>query len=253
MRLGLILLISASVSAQVVSVGVTGGMPLTDAMATNASQMIPGPLVPSLPSFGTCVECAAERTLPYVVGPAVEARIKGPFSLDVEALYSRVDFTHTSGSYVVVGNVAPIIFANFTATKHIINRWEFPVLLKYAMYTGHKLQPFVEGGLSVQYNRERQAEGLAGSASGLGFEPLNVSVTPFESSVVNRSVIEGATFGMGVSYGTRRVRPSIEFRYTRWFDKAFTVDSPFSYRPAAPPHTAYSVLNQAQVLLGIQF
>jgi hypothetical protein len=250
MRLGLIILFSTSISAQVLSVGARGGLPLTDAMAVNASQIIPGPIISSLPSFGTCFECANERTLPYIIGPAVEARLKGAFSLDVEALYSRVDYNHTSASLFGTG---PILIANFTATKHIIDRWEFPVLLKYTIHTGHRLRPFADAGISIQYNRERQAEGLAGAASGLVFEPLNVSLMPSESSVVNRSVIEGATVGIGASYGSRRVRPTLEFRYTRWFDKAFTVGSLYSFPGSTAPHTAYSVLNQAQVLLGITF
>jgi hypothetical protein len=253
MRLGLIVLFSTSISAQVLSVGAMGGLPLTDAMAINASQIVPGPIISGLPPFDTCAQCVIERTVPYIIGPAVEARLKGSFSLDLEALYSRVDYNRSFGGVSGFGpGFAPTYVANVTATKHTINRWEFPVLLKYTMRAGHQLRPFVEGGISIQGNWERQTQGLTGFTTPVF--AANLSVKPSESSAVNRSVIEGATFGIGASYGIRRVRPSLEFRYTRWFDKAFTVDSGIVMIPPTPiPHIAYSVMNQAQILLGIMF
>jgi hypothetical protein len=191
--------------------------------------------------------------VPYIIGPTVEVRLKGLFSLDVEALYSRVDYDHTAGVYFIAGSVAPIILTSFTATKHIVDRWEFPVLLKYKINTRHRLRPFIEAGISTQRSRERETEGLAGFATQGIFGPPSVSLMRSGSSVVNRSVVEGATFGIGASFGVRRVRPSMELRYTRWFDKAFTVGSPFSIPGSSAPHTAYSVLNQAQIMVGVMF
>jgi hypothetical protein len=187
-------------------------------------------------------------------GPAAEVRLKGPFSLEVDALYSRVDYNHTSGDLIVGGNIMPFYFASFTSTKHVIDRWEFPILAKYKISDGRKIQPFVEGGLSIQHNRERETEGLTGSAYSQIIGPPIASYNHSGSSVVNSSVIEGATFGIGASFGTHRLRPSLEFRYTRWFDKALTVGSPFILGLSlSPPHTAYSIMNHAQVLLGITF
>ena len=37
--------------------------------------------------------------MPYIVGPALEIRLKRAFSLDLEALYSRLDYDHSSGSF----------------------------------------------------------------------------------------------------------------------------------------------------------
>jgi hypothetical protein len=247
---------STSISAQVLSVGVMGGLPLTDAMKATEIQAAP---IPPDYSFGTCLECATQRTVPYLIGAAVEARLKGPFSLEVGALYSRADFDHTTGySSAMAYYFEPNAYVNagFTSTKNIINRWEFPVLGKYRFPAFHRFEPFVEGGISIQYSRERQVEGLTGAASGVIYEPLTISFTSSPSSAVNCSVVEGATIGIGASYVKRRIRPFLEIRYTRWFDKAFTADSlytNYSSPGSSNPQTVSSTLNQAQLLLGIVF
>jgi outer membrane protein with beta-barrel domain len=228
-----------------------GGVPLTDAM--NAYQINPGPIIAGLPPFDRCAECATQRSLPYVAGPAVEVRLKGPLSLHVDALYSRVDYNYTSGLFFATGG--PAFFGQksggFTSTKHTIDRWEIPVLLKYTLNTSHGLRPFLEGGISIQRSWERQVEGLTGNIFSSNFAPTTISLKPSEDSVVHRSAVQGATFGVGASFGSHRMRPSVEVRYTRWFDKAFTVGSPNLGLLA--PHTAASALDQVQLLFGILF
>jgi hypothetical protein len=64
MLLGLIILFSTSVSAQVLSIGVKVGTPLTEAMS--AYQIHTQPIIAGLPPFDTCIECAQERTVPYI-------------------------------------------------------------------------------------------------------------------------------------------------------------------------------------------
>jgi hypothetical protein len=170
-----------------------------------------------------------------------------------------VDYDRSFGGIAGFGsNFSPEYFANVTATKQTIDRWEFPLLLKYKTYANHLLRPFVDGGITVQSNRGEQVEGLTGNAGvprpGMPGSLTDLSVKQIQNSAPYNSVIAGATFGIGMSFGTRRVRPSLEFRYTRWFDKAFTVDSSMVTTPPTPmPHIAYSVMNQAQLLLGIEF
>jgi hypothetical protein len=106
-------------STRRVSLGVKGGVPLTDALSARISA------TSSLSFFGTCTECGTTRTLPYVVGPALEFRIIGPLSVTAEAFYSRADYDHTSAGPFFEGPA-------LDAEKHVVGRWEAPLLLKYS-------------------------------------------------------------------------------------------------------------------------
>jgi Outer membrane protein beta-barrel domain len=199
--------------AQSVYIGVKGGVPLTpafDAQNVNPSGQ-----------FGKCGECATERTLPYVVGPALEMHLRGAFSLGLEALYSRADYNDTRS----------ILFPNFgyidsTDQKHLVDRWEIPILLKVAIKPWREVRPFIAGGVSFQYNQDR-------TASGASFDIHDLH-DPYKTH--NSSTALGSTFGVGASFGSGRIRPSLELRYTRWNDAAVQVTPRIPTGLSAPPY-----------------
>src|SRR5258706_10411276 len=117
MRFVLFVAFAASLSAQFMSVGVKGGVPLTPRFDTQTTD--PAGLQ------GKCAECASQRTVPYTVGLSLEVRLIGPFSLSAEALFSRADYNHTTTELF-----SPPDFYVINE-KHIVDRWEIPVFLKY--------------------------------------------------------------------------------------------------------------------------
>src|ERR1700734_2909118 len=96
MRFALFFAFATTAFAQSVEVGVVGGVPLTHdftAQTLNPSGV-----------FGLCGECGTQRTLRYLVGPAIQIHLWRFLSLDAQGLYSRADYigvnSYTSGSGV---------------------------------------------------------------------------------------------------------------------------------------------------------
>lgn len=173
-------------SAQILSLGIKGGVPLTDALS--ARDVNPNG------TFGQCADCATARNLPYIVGPALEIAIKGPFSFVAEALYSRVDYTHTgSASSVLV-------------EKHAVDRWQVPVMLKIQLPSWHHLTPFVSGGATFE---------STGDLTLISRNLLSVGQGTVAGAPVIANTL-GATFAVGVGYRLGAFRPTLEYRYTRW-------------------------------------
>ena len=76
----------------------------------------------------------------------MEFRIIGPLSVTAEAFYSRADYDHTSAGPFFEGPA-------LDAEKHVVGRWEAPLLLKYSFKMRH-LTPFLTAGASIQYDRD---------------------------------------------------------------------------------------------------
>jgi hypothetical protein len=196
------------------------------------------------PYFNKCAECASERTVPYVIGPAVEISIAGPYSVSAEALYSRADFNHTSSTFSASGS------SFLDDRKKTVDRWEFPLMLKFGIGRWRAIHPFVGMGASAQYNREKTVHWLLGSHglfSGTVILNSNVAAPPVST------VVFGPTVAAGARIGRRRLGPTIEFRYTRWFDAALA-EASFSSVPSVDSSaTVRSSQNQAQLLVGVMF
>jgi hypothetical protein len=125
--------------------------------------------------------------------------------------------------------------------------------VKYTIRPAHRLRPFVEAGISIQRNRDREAEGLVGAAEGSIFMPLTVtSLMHSLGAVVDTTVVTGPTFGIGAGFRARWLRPSLEVRFTRWDHRAVRVYTA-NIGIAPEPPTALSAYNQVQLLLGIMF
>jgi Outer membrane protein beta-barrel domain len=133
----LLALLAAPAWAQSISVGVRGGVPLSDAF-----DVFPGRF-----SF---------RNLPHrwTAGPTLEVRL--PFSLGVtfDALYSRVEYERTDAPGGESGG-----------------QWEFPLMLRFRAGAG-PVHPFVAGGAS--YNKltdiSAPTSSVAGVVAGAGVE-----------------------------------------------------------------------------------
>jgi len=67
-----------------------------------------------------------------------------------------------------------------TDAKHAVSRWEFPILVKYGAGEGHVLRPFVAGGASIQYRRDRVAQSLIGQTGAAG-APFRSQLNPATS------------------------------------------------------------------------
>jgi hypothetical protein len=146
-RLLLLFTLSMPVWAQGLSVGIRGGVPMSDA-------------------FEVVTGGQRFRNVPHrwTVGPTVEVRL--PFSLGVtfDALYSKVEYERTDGLGSETGG-----------------QWDFPLLLRYRAGVG-PVRPFVAGGgnFSKLTDITTPKSTVAGLVLGAGVEvkvPL-VRITP---------------------------------------------------------------------------
>lgn len=122
----LCLLLPASLWAQHLSIGVTGGLGLTGAFIDR-----------STPDTGHTYSEAKD----YLAGPAIELRL--PFSLAVEfdALYRPLHLTESFFNFL--NNTTQI-------SQGTVKTWQFPLLAKYRL-PGRGIRPFVEAGPSFRH------------------------------------------------------------------------------------------------------
>lgn len=111
---------SLGAPAQILSVGVRGGVPITDFFDSIQGQTS---------SF-------VNNTHRYVVGPSVALNLPFGFSIQGDALYRRLGVEYTR-----VGSGTAV-----TATS---NSWQFPIQAKLTLLPG-PIRPFVNGGPSFQ-------------------------------------------------------------------------------------------------------
>ena len=243
MRLTVLIFFATSASAQFIALGVKGGMPLTQAYDAKTNPALAGggllDFVPACIVDGC--ESANERTVPYVIGPAIEIRVRGPFRVNVEGLYSRAIYEYISEIARPDGSEQGVV-----AAKHAVSRWDFPFLLKYTVPRWHGLYPFVAAGASIQYSRDY-------TVSRLGGDLFSRRISVLSGGPSTRSTIVGPTFGAGVSFGASRMRPSLEFRYTRWVDQPIVEGKSFNSFSFTSNKSLHSTQNQAELLLGLMF
>jgi hypothetical protein len=172
-------------SAQPVSIGAKGGVPITDALETAQGNN----------------SAYFTNTHRYVVGPTVEFHLPARFSLEIDALYRRLGFDYRATSPFT-----------FTATR--ANSWEFPALIKFEITPG-PVRPFIDAGASFRHIMGVRQLRQVISAGTLGTVQVN---NPPE---FNKENDIGFTFGGGLTFKTGWVRISPELRYTRWGSENF--------------------------------
>lgn len=243
MRFIISLFFAACASAQVISVGIKGGVPLTQAFVANTDLALAGFFDLSPQNCAVCDgQSATQRTIPYIIGPALEIRLFRAFRVDIEGLYSRSIYDFTS-KYSTPSSGVHVI-----ESKHAISRWEFPLLVKFGGNAWRGVHPFASAGVSVRYDRDYTVGGLLGGRN-LSFAVINA----FSGGSSTRSTVVGPTFAVGANVGASRIRPSFELRYTHWMEQPISEDQkPYNFVFGA--NTAlHSTQNQAQFLVGLMF
>ncbi len=172
-------------AAQPVSVGVKGGVPITDFFDTAHGNQA----------------AYASNTHRYLVGPTVQFNLPLRFSIEVDALYKRLGYDYNQ----FAGPGSP----TFTSTT--ANSWEFPVLGKWAVLPG-PVRPFVDFG--ANFRHISGVDQIQDTASAVG---VRVGTVP----EFHKTNDIGAAFGAGVEFKIGWLRVSPEFRYTRWGSENF--------------------------------
>jgi hypothetical protein len=194
-----LLLAASSYAAGPIIIGVRGGVQLTDLIDAAGNGSV------------------TTATKNYVVGPTLGLKLPVGFSVQADALYTRlrvtVNNTNNSGSIAASAN-----------------SWEFPVTLKYT--AGEQpIAPFIDAGASVRH------------LSNLG------QIGPYIANAVDRSVVRsdntvGFVLGGGLRFKAGALDISPEIRYTRWGGENISQ----GFR-----NFLHSNKNEAQILLGLTF
>jgi opacity protein-like surface antigen len=115
----LLLLVVLPASSQIFSVGVKGGIPITDAYSTRVSS--------------GAIGFSYDRR--YIVGPTAEIHLPFHLSFEVDALYRRNGFQSNG---------------QFFSIRTGVNDWQFPLLGKYELGFG-PFKPFVDAGVVYRH------------------------------------------------------------------------------------------------------
>jgi len=189
----ILLFTAANASAQLLSFGVKGGVPITDQ-----------------------IKYRADESRPYIIGPSVEVRLPGHFAVEASALYQRLgsssSFNFNQRS--IFFNGGGPLQSSTNNTRERANSWEFPLLGKY-YFRSHrdKWQPYVGTGYAFQIaHYDVDSHTVNTDSSG--------TVSAFASHYeYNRGLNIGATAAAGVRFRAGRFAVLPEFRYTRWGGK----------------------------------
>jgi hypothetical protein len=175
------------VSAQHISVGVEGGVPITDAFEKDV-------VIPR----------GAYRfnTKRYVVGPTADVTLPLGLSFEADALYTRLDYDST-----VMG------VDTFTRSATKANSWEFPFLLKKG-FSAATVKPYGDIGFALRH------VGGTSHIVNTVFPNRVFSVTSTPPELIH-DWTQGFVIGGGLVFGAGRLRLSPELRYTRWFRENF--------------------------------
>lgn len=165
------------------SLGVKGGLPLTDFINTVSSPN---------PHFD------AQNKM-YVVGPSVQIGLPAGFAIEFDALYRRMDFQSTA-------TLVDVLSRKSTTS----NAWEFPLLLKYHL-PFPVVKPFVDGGVAWE-----NLSGIKQTVTNTIF-PAHVTTTSTSNPPELRNTnTVGIVVGGGVDIHAWVIHFVPEVRYTRW-------------------------------------
>lgn len=191
---------AALACAQIVSVGVKGGVPATAAVAdfySSATNIL--------------------DTGRWTAGPTIEFRLFFGFSVEADALYRgyREQFSFASNEVIIPPgtSVNPMIPAFFVSSQSNTKVWDFPLLLNYHIGS-HRFRPFVDAGYTFSHRTSdvtSVSRCLSSQAVCQAFSPV------FSNGTVRGSFSEnsgGPTGGVGVEYRYGRVKFAPEVRYT---------------------------------------
>jgi opacity protein-like surface antigen len=175
---------AAAAVAQPIGFGVKVGLPLTDAFDTASNAT-------------TSYESDTKR---YVIGPQIELRLPAGFGIELDALYTRLNFSSVGG---VAGSVVNAVTD--------ADAWEFPLLLKKRFGGANAgvaaARPFVVTGASFRR--------LSGITQIQNFITGNSQTTSSPAELQDKNAT-GFVVGGGVEIRALFLRISPEVRFTRW-------------------------------------
>jgi len=131
-----LLLVASSSFAQPVSIGIKGGVPITDVFRVD--------------NLGTQHAIEMQR---YTVGPVVDIGLPLGFGIEVGAMYKRFhqkSVAVTTTGYVVIDDETGYPITQSSGVSAVGHSWEFPLAVQYRFFKS-AVQPYVEGGVS--FNR----------------------------------------------------------------------------------------------------
>jgi len=208
-----VVLATAPVLAQSLSIGVKAGIP--PGTAFNASSLV------NLTSN-------AQR---YLVGGTVELHLPLRFSVELDGIYKRTGYS-TFLQSLGIGSITSRVAAN---------QWEFPVLAKYEILGG-PVRPFIDAGPVL-----RHLSGITDSSTYLSLLPSTansiVTTTNNSPDLLHRNT-PGVAVGAGITLKLSSIRISPEIRYTRWGTNTFQIGQ---------SRSSTSNPNQEDVIFGITF
>ena len=177
----ILVIFCATGSAQLISVGVLGGVPILGPAAHN------------------------DDSPRYTVGPSVEVKLPAGFAIEADALYQPIRSNAGPSFAFGFGTLLGYSFANHQRG----NSWEFPLLGKYYFHRVAGGQPFAGAGFSF---RTIGINATGYSVTGTGATPV---YTPFDSHYRSDLAV-GAVTAAGLRYKLGRFAVTPQARYTRW-------------------------------------
>ena len=207
-RVSHLLLVScaAAISCQAqdwISVGVRGGVPLTDSFTDRSVQQVIatvrnpfGP--PQTLSQNTFFSNGSRN---FVLGPTVEVRLPFGFAAEVDALYRPLEFQTRQTTSLALSLLGNVSLSSVTLTSRV-NVWEFPILAKYRLPLP-LIKPYLAGGPSFRAIAASPAKHMSGT---------------------------GVSVGVGIETRVGPLLVSPEVRYTHWgtdgaYPSSYYVDS----------------------------
>jgi hypothetical protein len=186
------------IEAQIVSVGVKLGAPVT----------------PAVSNYGGSPTNILD-TGRWTIGPTIEFRLLYGFSVEVDALYRgyRTQDSFAS-SQLVAGDVT--YPATFNSYHSDVKVWDFPTLLKYRMGS-RKYHPFVVAG----YTSSHRTFDTTSSVFCVSSQAVCAATptSPYYQSLGHFSFSSGwggPTAGAGVEFNVGKIKISPEVRYTHY-------------------------------------
>lgn len=183
---GIFMMMACIASAQAVSIGVKGGVPLTDALDNR------------------------DESRPYTIGPSIEIRLPAGFAIEAGALYRRIGNTT---SFALRQNLLPtsLIAISFLINRQRGNSWEFPLLGKYYFRPrATAWQPFIATGYAFR------GIWFHDDGNETNTDPSGVSHTFTFHNDYRSSLGIGVVAAAGIRLHLGHFAILPEFRYTRW-------------------------------------
>ena len=203
--------------AQPISFGVKAGVPLTDFVSTAKT------------IGANNYNIFTSHINRYIVGATGELRLPLGLSIELDALYRRLNYQNNSGS---TGITTVNTVANTSG-----NAWEFPLLAKYR-FAGKTLRPFLDAGVAWD-----TLQGLKQDVTSVvGPAPTTRTGTSTPAELAHKTT-RGYVLGAGLDIKLLVLHIQPEVRFTRWGAQHF-VD---------PNALLHSNLNQGEFLVGITF